>query len=115
MDRDTSILQHILKHTKNIDNTLERFGSDYNTFKSDIDFFNSVCMSILQIGELTNHLSINIREKYSNIPWGRIIGLRNIVVHGYGQLDTELVWATAIESVPVLADECNKIIIEKTK
>ena len=109
MDRDTSILRHILKHTANINHTLERFNNDYNAFKSDIDFFNSVCMSILQIGELASHLSQSIKEKHSHIPWKQIIGLRNIVVHGYGQLDTEIIWTTVIESVPAFASECEKI------
>ena len=59
-------------------------------------------MSLLQIGELANHLTQDFTAAHTQIPWRRIIGLRNVVVHGYGQLDTEAVWATVTDDIPEL-------------
>ena len=67
-------------------------------------------MSLLQIGELANHLTPDFTAAHANIPWRSIIGLRNVVVHGYGQLDTEAVWATVTDDIPELYFKCNAII-----
>lgn len=42
--------------------TLERFGKDKSIFETDKDFRNSICMSLLQIGELTGHLPVDFRN-----------------------------------------------------
>ena len=76
----------------------------------DKDYFNSACMSLLQIGELASHLTEEFAQTHADIPWRNIIGLRNVVVHGYGQLDSEIVWATIIDDIPELDLKCKKII-----
>ena len=84
MDKDISIIKHILEHIESIFKTQKRFGSDIAVFISDRDYFNSVCMSLLQIGELSHHLTSEFIKTHADIPWKNIIGLRNVVVHGYG-------------------------------
>ena len=111
MDKNKSIIQHIIEHIEDILSAQKRFGNDYNTFAFDKDYFNSVCMSLLQIGELANHLTQDFKSAYTSIPWKNIIGLRNIVVHGYGQLDIETVWATITDDIPELYKNC-KIIFD---
>jgi len=66
-------------------------------------------MSLLQIGELAHHLTTEFTVKNSVIPWKSIIGLRNVVVHGYGQLDAETVWATLTDDVPELYKQLKAI------
>jgi len=109
MNKDASIIHHIIEHIENAINAQKRFGNDYNVFVTDRDYFNSVCMSLLQIGELANHLTESFTAAYADIPWRNIIGLRNVVVHGYGQLDTETVWATLNDDIPKLYEKCKKI------
>ena len=109
MDKNKDIIHHITDHIINIINARKRFGNDYNTFASDKDYFNSVCMSLLQIGELANHLTTEFKSAHTCIPWKNIIGLRNVVVHGYGQLDVETVWATVTEDIPELYQNCKSI------
>jgi len=114
MDKNLTIINHIIEHINNIINTQKRFGNNYDTFVSDKDYFNSVCMSLLQIGELANHLTTEFKSTHNSIPWKNITGLRNIVVHGYGQLDMETVWVTVIEDIPELYKQC-KLIIDEAK
>ncbi|MDR2428771.1 MAG: DUF86 domain-containing protein [Candidatus Margulisbacteria bacterium] len=108
--KDTSLLKHIIKHCEAIVAAQKRFGDNFEVFKSDADYFNSVCMSLLQIGELANHLSAEFKTKHKMLPWPEIIGLRNVVVHGYGQLDAAIVWATLNEDVPKLRQYCAKLM-----
>ena len=106
MNKDTGIIKHIIEHIENIQNAQKRFGDEYQIFVLDKDYFNSVCMSLLQIGELASHLTSDFTATHNDIPWRNIIGLRNVVVHGYGQLDTETVWATVTDDIPDLHRKC---------
>jgi uncharacterized protein with HEPN domain len=110
MDKDAGIVNSIIEHIENIFSAQKRFGNNYKVFTSDKDYFNSVCMSLLQIGELANHLTTEFKSKHINIPWKSIIGLRHVVVHGYGQLDTEAVWATVTDDIPDLHQKCKLIL-----
>ncbi|MCL2069421.1 MAG: DUF86 domain-containing protein [Treponema sp.] len=110
MDKNVVLISHIIKHIENVFNTQKRFGSDLNAFLYDKDYFNSVCMSLLQIGELARHLTPEFISAHTDIPWKNIVGLRNVVVHGYGQLDAEIVWATVTEDMPELYQKCKMII-----
>jgi len=67
-------------------------------------------MSLLQIGELSHHLTSEFIKTHADIPWKNIIGLRNVVVHGYGQLDMETVWTTIIADIPDLYQKCKMIV-----
>jgi uncharacterized protein with HEPN domain len=113
-EKDKSLLSHIGQHCENIFSSIKRFG-DYSVFSQDTDYFNSVCMSLLQIGELSNHLTDNFKSIHNSISWRNIIGLRNIVVHGYGHLDIDIVWATLQEDIPNLNKYCREILNESEK
>ena len=112
MDKNNKIIQSIIEHIENVFSAQKRFGNDFKVFSSDRDYFNSVCMSLLQIGEFARHLTSDFTSTHSYIPWKSIIGLRNIVVHGYGQLDMETVWATISDDIPDLYQKCKALIRE---
>ena len=107
VDRDKSILRHIIKYCKDIAEFIDRFGKDFDIFTNDKAYFNAVSMCILQIGELSAGLSEDFRLKTSDkIPWSDIKGMRNIVAHDYGALDEALVWETATSDIPSLLTFC---------
>ena len=110
MNKDTRILKHIIEHIESTLNAQKRFGNDFKVFISDKDYFNSICMSLLQIGELARHLTTEFTTDHTDIPWKNIVGLRNVVVHGYGQLDAETVWATVTDDIPELYQKCKTIL-----
>ena len=110
MDKNTAIISHIIEHIENVFTAKKRFGDDFSVFVSDKDYFNSICMSLMQIGELAHHLPTKFKIENASIPWKNIVGLRNVVVHGYGQLDAEIVWATVAEDMPQLYEKCKEII-----
>jgi uncharacterized protein with HEPN domain len=54
------------------------------------------------IGEATRALPAEVRALAVPIPWSKIIGMRNVLVHGYFDIDTDIVWQAVTNDVPAL-------------
>ena len=67
-------------------------------------------MSLLNIGEHTNALSRKLWSDHKNIQWRKIVDLRNIIAHGYGELRMELVWNLSIKEIPELLKQLEAIL-----
>ncbi len=65
---------------------------------------------LLVIGEALNRVSPEIKEKYSDLPWSQIVGLRHRLAHDYGGIDRDLIWRIATAHVPPLRDRVAEII-----
>jgi uncharacterized protein with HEPN domain len=61
------------------------------------------------IGEAANHLSPEIIDNNPDIPWSKIIGLRNKIAHDYGEILSERIWLIASVSVPDLICKLQEI------
>lgn len=57
------------------------------------------------IGEAANHISKEVIENNEDIPWSKIIGLRNKVAHDYGEILTDRIWLIATRSIPELLEQ----------
>ncbi len=109
--KNIDILERIKAYCEDIDDAVERFGKDKMIFDADRDYRNSICMSLLQIGELTGHLSEDFREETKEIIyWPAIKGMRNLFAHNYGALDIDRVWETVISDIPQLYQFCDETI-----
>jgi uncharacterized protein with HEPN domain len=104
---DIQRLQHIKTYCEDIAETVTRFGEDYDTFAYDKDYFKSVSMSMMQIGELSSTLSDAFKTETSNqMQWGAIKGMRNMFAHAYAAMNKEAIWESAIRDVPGLLKFC---------
>ncbi len=52
------------------------------------------------IGEAARALPQDVRDRAPDIPWSKIIGMRNVLVHGYFEIDTEIVWDAVTKDFP---------------
>ena len=112
MNRDIEILKRIIKYCDEIDESNNDFGYSLENLKIKASYKNAVAMCILQIGELTAHLSDDFKSVYHKMPWQDIKRMRNIAAHHYGSFDTETLWDTIENDIPALHDYCNEIINE---
>ena len=54
------------------------------------------------IGEASRHLSQAFRDQHAEVPWQLIIGMRHHLVHGYFNIDPDILWAAVTERIPEL-------------
>ena len=64
------------------------------------------------IGEAANHLSIAIRNKHNEIPWAKIIAMRNVMIHHYFGIDLKEVWNTVCIDLPALKAKLQELLTE---
>lgn len=110
LDRNASILEHIISYCDQIQQTVERFGDDYALFESDPIYRNAAALCILQIGELVGKLTDDFREQHPAVPWRQIKAMRNIVAHSYGSVDPETTWEIITSDIPYLKRYCQVIL-----
>ncbi|WP_371802354.1 DUF86 domain-containing protein [Candidatus Lokiarchaeum ossiferum] len=61
------------------------------------------------IGEAANSISVEIPQKYPSIPWKSLIGMRNRLIHGYFDIDLNIVWQTIQSDIPFLLKEIKSL------
>ena len=105
-NRDTQILQQIVKYCFEVEATSNLFRVNANKIKENFIIRNALSMPIQQIGELAKHLTKDFTESHAEIPWRSIRGMRNIFAHDYGNCDPEKIWGTVSCDIPVLRKYC---------
>ena len=104
------LLLNIINHCKRIEDNI--IGLEEKNFYADENIKDVICFNLLQIGELAKNLETDFTNTYANIPWRSVKGMRDRIVHGYGTMDMNRVWLTAIENVKPLREYCEQIINE---
>jgi uncharacterized protein with HEPN domain len=81
---------------------IENYISDlyYDDFIENHMVVDAVLRNLEIIGEAANNIPDEIRNKFSNIPWKKMIGLRNIVAHGYFGIDMTIIWEIITKNIP---------------
>ena len=110
--RDADILEKMLRYCDEIEEAHQKCGRSYAAFVQDSVYRNAVSLCLMQIGELSNHLSEDFKARNASIPWREIRGMRNVVAHEYGHTDTEIVWETATEDIAGIRAFCERVLRE---
>jgi uncharacterized protein with HEPN domain len=77
-------------------------GIEKPNFLTDEPRHMTVIYQLIIIGEATKHLSDEFRAKNTAIPWRKMAGMRDVLIHDYHDVDLELVWETATQAIPEL-------------
>jgi uncharacterized protein with HEPN domain len=64
------------------------------------------------IGEAAARLSEKMRLQHAEMPWNKIIGMRNILVHDYFAIDKQIIWEAVVRDLPLLKDKVELLLKE---
>lgn len=108
MQRDRGYLIDILESA--------RLAVQYLGNKSEQDFYtdtqtqDAVIRRFEVIGEAARRISDEGQSAYPGLPWMEMIGMRNIMIHEYDNVDLHIVWNTVKNSLPDLIDAITAIL-----
>lgn len=109
MKRDYRLfLKDIIQAMEAIEKFVE--GMDFEKFIGDDKTSSAVIRKFEILGEAAKNIPNLIREKYPHIPWRRIVGMRDRLIHAYFGIDYKLVWDAIKVEIPKLKPELEKIL-----
>ena len=101
-------LQHILDAIDEIHKYL--FSADQSAFLEN-SMMRFACIKQMEIiGEASNHLSAELKSKFSEIEWAQIVGMRNVFTHEYFGIDSSLVWEIIKNDIPEMKGKIEHIL-----
>lgn len=108
--KDKGRLEHIKTAIDNINEFL--FGKTAEDFLLDKLLYFAVIKNMEIIGEAAYMLTNDFRENHKKVFWKEIINMRHILVHGYYQVDSSIVWSTIVNDLPSLRTIIDEYIKE---
>lgn len=103
MSEDRLLLDYLNDILESIDDIKEfTAGMTREGFSVDKKTIKAVVRSLEIIGEAAGKIPQHIREKYLEIPWQEIMGMRNHLMHEYFGVDLDIVWQTIGEDLEPL-------------
>lgn len=106
--KEKGLLLNIVKHCNKVESKM--VSLDRKTFDADEDIREIICFNIFQIGELAKNFEPEFIKKHSGVPWRQIKGMRDKIGHGYGSIDLDKVWETALTNIKPLKEYCQTIL-----
>lgn len=101
-------LIHIVESADFVASYIE--GKDSEAFAADQQLQDAVIRRIKIMGEAVKNLSQEVRDAHPRLPWRRIAGVRDKVIHDYTGVAVDLAWMVASELMPKLREDVQTIL-----
>ncbi len=106
--KDEDRVRHMLEAA------IKAHGFSQGRTRGDLDRDEQLTLSLVHlleiVGEAAGKVSQDFRSKHPEIPWNRISGIRNRLVHGYFDIDMDIVWETVTTRLPELIAQLKKLV-----
>ena len=87
---------------------------EFRKFKMNYMIVDAIIRNFEIIGEASKNVPAEIKNKYPEIPWKKMYGLRNLIAHEYFGIDYEMIWEISKNNLPQNSIDLREII-EKEK
>ncbi|MDR9416455.1 MAG: DUF86 domain-containing protein [Gracilimonas sp.] len=105
-------LHDILDSIQQIEEYLD--GVSKNDFYNNLEKQDAVLRRLEIVGEADKHISDEIRTEYKNIPWRKIAGMRDVIIHEYFGVTLSMIWIVAKRDLPELKKKIQKVISDRS-
>ncbi len=90
-------------------------GRSLGDLQNDKDLRYLLTYTILSTGEAASRVPTDFADRYPEIPWRDIVGMRNRLVHGYDSISLERLWVVATSDLPPLITQLRAIIEQESE
>lgn len=97
-------LNQISKYTKDL---------TFDDFENSRMVTDATIRNLEILGEASKLLPEDLKNKYPDIPWRKIVAIRNKVIHEYGVVNLEIIWEIVRNELPTLKDKLQKIYLNE--
>lgn len=88
-------------------------GLTYEEFTADKKTNFAVVRALEIVGEATKRLPAELRDRYPDLPWKNMAGMRDKLIHDYLGVDLGVVWKTATLEAPDLEAEIRSLLLKE--
>ena len=106
-------IQDILDAISDVDDFIGTMR--FEDFLKDKKTVNAVLKSIEIMGEASKRIPQNLRDKYPAVPWKRMAGVRDKLIHEYSGVDLEIVWNLIKHELTLVQPEILKVMVDLNK
>ncbi|HEY4693521.1 MAG TPA: DUF86 domain-containing protein [Bellilinea sp.] len=85
-------------------------GMTYEAFKNDAKTVDAVIRNFEVIGEAAGYIPESIQERYPDLGWLEMRGMRNIMIHEYFGVSLPIIWRTVTHDLPELSEKIKKLL-----
>jgi uncharacterized protein with HEPN domain len=107
VNRDTFYLRHIRDAIGKI---MEYTSVGHDRFLEESHWSDAVIRQLEIVGEATKRLSDDVRSQHPEVPWRRIAGLRDVLIHDYMGVDLDTVWEIKQRQLPQLRKTVDQLL-----
>jgi uncharacterized protein with HEPN domain len=108
MKSDVVYLRHMLDAIAQIQEYVQAKSSA--AFKHDRLLQDGVIRQLSILGEAARHVSSALQQSYPTVPWADVVGMRNILIHDYVEIDVAEVWKTVHDDLPLLREQLRQTL-----
>ncbi len=87
-------------------------GVSYSQFETDFRINFAVVRALEIIGEAAKRLPEDLRRRYPDIPWKGMAGMRDRIIHGYDNVDYQIVWEVVKRDIPQIRPKIERLLID---
>lgn len=84
----------------------------YEQFEADWRTHFAVTRALEIVGEATKRLPESVRQQHSHIPWKKMAGMRDRIIHGCDNVDLEIVWRVIEKDIPQVKPLLQQILAD---